>query len=131
MSRPGSLSPPFQDPPMQGRAVLRLKRTLLLGWSAWWTIVFATNVLDAGKAVGLLGDDWRFASGNFRLLERTTARHGTPVWLNVLLFGGVIAWEGTATVLFWLAWRGFRGRDAGGKPLRYAAFTAGLSLWLA
>jgi hypothetical protein len=116
---------------MFGRPTLLLKRSLLLGWSVWWTVVFFTNVLDAGKALGLLDERWSFASGNFDFLKTTTARYGTPRWLNALLFGGVIAWEGTATLLFWLAWRGYRGRDGEGKPLRYTAFTAGLSLWLA
>jgi hypothetical protein len=47
------------------------------------------------------------------------------------LFLGVIAWEGLAAVLFWLAWFSFRGRgQAGGAPL-YAAFLTGLGLWAA
>jgi hypothetical protein len=110
---------------------LRLKRTLLLFWSVWWTVVLTTNVLDAGKAVGLLGEGWAFASGNFPFLGQTTARYGTPGWLNGLLFAGVIAWEATATVLFWLAWRRFRGKDPESRAVLHLAFTAGLSLWLA
>ena len=46
-----------------------------------------------------------------------------------LLFAGVIAWEGAAALLFWLAcWR-FRNRAEGGRRSLYAAFTASLLLW--
>jgi hypothetical protein len=107
-----------------------LKRSLLLFWSVWLTVVFTTNVLDGCKALGLLGDNWSFASGNYRLLVETTARYGTPRWLNSLLFLGVIAWEGMATLLFWLAWLRFRGKEES-RWLLYTAFTVGLMLWSA
>jgi hypothetical protein len=107
-----------------------LKRTLLLFWAAWLTIVFTTNLLDGAKAVRLLGEDWTFASGNYRFLVETTARYGTPAWLNGLLFSGVIVWEGAAAVLFWLAWWRFAGRGRGTRAV-YAAFTTSLTLWAA
>lgn len=116
---------------MSARPVLRLKRMLLLFWSLWWTVVLATSVFDAGKAVGLLAEGWAFASGNFLYLEQTMARYGTPTWLNAVLFAGVIAWEATATVLFWRAWWGFCGKREADRPLLFAAFTVALSLWLA
>jgi hypothetical protein len=102
-----------------------LKRGLLLFWAAWLSLVFTTNLLDAAKAAGLLGESWAFASGNYAFLCQTTARYGTPGWVNGLLFAGVICWEALAALLFWLAWWTFRG-----WPL-YAAFAAGLSLWAA
>src|SRR5262245_41918048 len=114
---------------MFNRPAVFLKRALLLFWSVWLTIVFATNVLDAGKAVGVLEEDWPLASGNYRFLVETTARYATPAWVNGLLFSGVICWEGTAALLFWLAWWRFQGRGKGGSRLLYAAFTAGLILW--
>ncbi|HKB39931.1 MAG TPA: hypothetical protein VKD72_26080 [Gemmataceae bacterium] len=114
-----------------GRSVLLLKRLLLGLWAAWMTVVFATNLLDAAKALGLLSESWAFASGNFRSLAETTARYGTPAWLDGFLFAGVIAWEGAAALLFWLAWGTFRGRGKAGARLLYAAFTVGLTLWLA
>jgi hypothetical protein len=101
-----------------------LKRSLLLFWAVWLSVVFATNLTDGMKALGLLGESWAFASGNYRFLVQTTARYGTPDWLNGLLFVGVICWEGAAALLFWLALLKFRGR----RPL-YAAFTASLLLW--
>jgi hypothetical protein len=117
-------------PPMFWPVVI-LKRLLLLGWAVWLSLVFTTNVLDAAKAVGLLGTNWAFASGNFVFLCDTTKCYGTPAWLNGLLFAGVIAWEGLATGLFWLAAATFPRRDRRAAVWRYAAFTAALGLWLA
>jgi hypothetical protein len=107
-----------------------LKRGLLAFWAAWLSLVFATNSLDGAKALGVLGEHWAFASGNHDFLAQTTARYGTPAWLNAVLFAGVIAWQGLAAALLWLAWWAFRGGGTG-RPALYAAFAAGLSLWAA
>ena len=115
---------------MGNRPSLFLKRGLLFFWSVWLTVVFATNVLDGCKALGLLSDNWNFASGNYRFLATTTARYVTPAWLNGLLFLGVIGWEGIAALLFWLAWLRFRSQQ-GSRGLLYAAFTVSLTLWSA
>jgi hypothetical protein len=74
--------------------VALLKRTLLLFWAGWLSLVFTTNLLDGAKAMGLLGSSWAFASGNYDFLVQTTSRYGTPGWLNALLFLGVVTWEG-------------------------------------
>jgi hypothetical protein len=108
-----------------------LKRSLLFFWTAWLTVVFTTNVLDGVKALGLLGDHWAFASGNYRFLVNTTARYDTLAWLNGLMFVGVICWEGIAAVLMGLACLRFgEGRERRERFL-YAAFTVSLTLWLA
>ena len=49
---------------MNDGPVLFLKRALLLFWAAWLSVVFATNVLDGCKALGLMGEGGAFASGN-------------------------------------------------------------------
>jgi hypothetical protein len=108
-----------------------LKRTLLAGWALWLTVVFATNLLDGLKALALLPGSWAFASGNYGFVAETTGRYGTPAWVNGLLFAGVIAWEGAAAVLFWAACCTFKVRGKRNPTALYAAFTAGLSLWLA
>jgi len=106
-----------------------LKRTLLGLWSLWWTVVLATNLADAAQALGALDPSWPFASGNYRLIAETTARHGPPAWVNAVLFAGVLLWEATATALFWQAFA--RHGSAAGRQAVYRAFTVGLSLWLA
>jgi hypothetical protein len=108
-----------------------LKRTLLAFWAVWLTIVLITNVFDALKALGLLGESWRFASGNYDFLVATTARYSTPAKLNGLLFAGVIVWEGASAALFWLAWWSSGGARDKGKRWLHAAFASSLSLWLA
>src|SRR5689334_7007311 len=95
---------------MSYRPIIFLKRGLLLFWAVWLSVVFTTNTLDGCKALGWLDPNWPFASGNYHFLAETTARYGIPGWLNGLLFLGVIVWEGTAAVLFWLAGMRFRGR---------------------
>jgi hypothetical protein len=113
-----------------GRLAVLLKRGLLLFWATWLSVVFTTNLLDGAKALGVLDESWTFASGNYAFLTQTTSRHGTPEWLNAVLFAGVVGWEGLAAVLFWAAWWAFRGGGAG-RPAVYAASCAGLSLWAA
>jgi hypothetical protein len=108
--------------------VILLKCLLLLFWAVWLTVVFLSNLADAGKGLGLLGESWAFASGNWRLVLETTARYGTPAAVNAVLFAGVILWEGAAAVLFWRAgWR-FRDRSSARKAV-YVAFTTSLLLW--
>ena len=106
-----------------------LKRSLLLFWAVWLTVVFLTNAADAAKAAGLLGESCAFASGNYRFLTETTARYGTPGWANAALFAGVIVWEGLAAALFWRA--GWTFGSSSGRSARHAAFTVSLMLWAA
>lgn len=106
-----------------------MKRALLGLWAVWWSIVLAGNVADAARAVGTLPESWPFASGNYRAIVDTTARYGTPAWVNAGLFGGVICWEASATLLFWRAWWRYGDAATRRRAVRQA-FLAGLSLWL-
>ena len=112
-------------------STVALKRALLFFWAAWLTVVFLTNALDGLKALWLLPEAWPFASGNYRFLAETTARYGSPDWLNGLLFFGVVAWEAIGAILFWRAgWRlSDRSRREAGATR--AAFAIGLGLWAA
>ena len=56
-----------------------LKIALLAFWCVWLCVVFAGNLCDGLKELGLLGDGWKFASGNFEFLATTTARYRTDV----------------------------------------------------
>jgi hypothetical protein len=109
--------------------VSRFKRLLLVGWSLWWTCVLIGNLADAAKDLGLLPASRPFASGNYQLVTETTARFGVPPVVNAALFAGVLAWEALATGLFWRA--AWRHGSPSARPALYAAFTAGLLLWLA
>jgi hypothetical protein len=107
-----------------------LKRLLLLFWAVWFTVVFLSNLADAGKGLGLLAESWAFASGNLKFIKETTGRYGTPDWMNGVLFAGVILWEGIAAVLFWRAGWNYRSRVSGGNVV-YLAFSTSLLLWAA
>lgn len=98
-----------------------LKSGVLLFWAAWCTLVVLTDVFDALKAGRVVPAGWTFASGNWELMLKVTAVHGTPVVIVGVLFLGAIAWQVVATVLFWRAW-GARGRGS------LAAFTVALAL---
>lgn len=65
-----------------------LKRLLLLFWASWFSIVFLTNLLDACKELGVLPQTWAFASGNYAFVCQTTARYGTPDWVNAAFCRG-------------------------------------------
>jgi hypothetical protein len=108
--------------------VVAFKRLLLLFWAVWLSVVFLSNLTDAMKGLGWLGESWAFASGNLQFIRQTTARYGTPDAVNGVLFAGVVVWEGVAAVLFWRAAWVFRGRGAGRRSV-YRAFTASLLLW--
>jgi hypothetical protein len=108
--------------------VILLKRLLLLFWAVWLSVVFLSNLADAGKGLGWLEPSWAFASGNWKLILETTVRYNTPAFVNAILFAGVIVWEAVAALLFWrVAWS-FRGRNSARKVV-YPAFTASLLLW--
>jgi hypothetical protein len=76
--------------------VVLLKRLLLFFWPVWSSVVFLSNLADAAMALGWLRAGWVFTSGNFKLMQETTARYGTPDGVNAVLFAGVLLWEGIA-----------------------------------
>lgn len=104
-----------------------LKRGIPMFWAAWFSLVLATNILDLLRAVGFLPETWRFASGNFDLIESITL---LPRWASLILFVGVLLWEGIATVLFWCSVP--RTDDPAVQLKRTStAFCVSLGLWAA
>jgi hypothetical protein len=108
-----------------------LKRGLLGFWALWFTLVTLTNLVDALNSWGVFDPKWRWASGNWRLLEDTTARFMLPIWTNQFLYLGVISWQALAAFLFWYAMLALRRQ--GPPPVRVVApaFTVSLLLWAA
>lgn len=98
-----------------------LKSGVLLFWAAWFTIVAATNVVDALEAGRFVPAGVTFASNNWELMLKVTGQHATPVAVVGVLFLGVIAWQALAALLFWRAWA------VGGRG-GLAAFTVALAL---
>jgi hypothetical protein len=111
--------------------LLILKLGLLLFWSVWLTVVFLTNSFEGLKVVRILPEGWKFASDNYSAVTKATSIYPHPEWLDAVLFGGVIIWQGLAVVLYWRAVPHFNGPGSMELGLVNSAFAASLSLWAA
>lgn len=109
--------------------IATLKRGLVFFWAAWLSIVFLTNLCELLIQLGLLPESWAFASGNYGFMLATTARYTPPDTLVMVLFVGVVVWEGLAALLLWRAFGGYRGGH--GWPVLVTAFAVSLALWAA
>ncbi len=113
---------------MQVSVLLTLKRGVLFFWALWLAIVFLANLCDLLKQRGVLGQGWKFASGNYEQMRRTTERYHLPDAAVTLLFVGVLLWEALAALLMAGALLSFVG---GVNDTVYAAFGVSLALWAA
>jgi hypothetical protein len=93
-----------------------LSRGLLLFWTLWFSLVFASNLADGLQQTQLLPEDGPFASGNF-LSEATAGA----------LFCGVLLLELGTAILFWRAFLD-PGRVAGNGKV-HQAFCVALALF--
>jgi hypothetical protein len=108
-----------------------VKRSVLVFWAAWLSVVVATNVLDASRTLGILPPSFAFASGNWRWINQTMDPLGVPHWLQATLFAGAIAWEALAALLFWRAVAAYRGRPFPEEREAILACGVNLTLWAA
>lgn len=88
-------------------------------------MVVCTNLLDGLQQAGLLSTDWRFASGNFALVEESIEIFSLSRAWAAGLFAGVVAAELAAAVLFWRAF------STAQRPCIVQAFALGLALFSA
>jgi hypothetical protein len=107
-----------------------LKALLQVGWSAWITVVVATNVLDALQVAAVL-PRWKLPSGNFEYIRSTTAIYHVPTWIDWLLFIAVIVWEAGIASQFWRSARSVWQEGGSGNPSVLRAYLLSLPLWLA
>jgi hypothetical protein len=108
-----------------------VKRATLLFWAAWLSVVAATNVLDALKAIGSLPPSFAFASGNWGWINQTMDPLAVPRGLQAALFAGAVAWEALAAGLFWRACWSYRGRPLAQERAAVTACGVNLALWAA
>jgi hypothetical protein len=108
-----------------------VKRSVLLFWAAWLSVVVATNVLDVLRALGPFPPSFPFASGNWQWINQTMDPLGVPRGLQATLFAGAIAWEVLAAVLFWRAVAAYRGRPLAEETEAVLACGVNLALWAA
>jgi hypothetical protein len=108
-----------------------IKRTTLLFWAAWLTVVALTNVLDALKVLGVLSESFAFVSGNWAWINQVMDPLGVARGVQAVLFGGAIVWEAVAATLFWWAVVTYRGRPLGQEKAAVYACGVNLALWAA
>jgi hypothetical protein len=108
-----------------------LRSGLVLFWALWLTIVTVTNLTDALKQLGLLPDEWKFASYNYALVVETVGAFGVPASIAAALFGGVILWQAVAAGLLWRAFSVLRLGGDGHAAEVTQAFVVNLALWSA
>ena len=109
--------------------VVAIKRGLIVFWSAWLSVVVATNLLDVLRAVGGLSPGFPFASGNWGWINQTMNPLGVPRSLQAFLYAGAIAWEAAAAALFWRAALRYRARELAREPAAVLACGVNLGLW--
>jgi hypothetical protein len=116
---------------MSSTHLLLLKLVLLFFWSAWFGVVFLTNLFGGLKSAGMVGESWMFASKNYQAVAKAVSIYHAPSWLPALLFVGIVAWELAAAVLFGCAFAASLSAGALATGSVNAAFGAGLALWAA
>lgn len=107
-----------------------LKKSILLFWALYFLIVVASNITDGLRAVGILADSITFTSGNYGLMAKVVAIYHTPTWLLVIMYIGVIIWEGLASFTFFSAFSAYNKTPIIGKHI-YTAFILSFGLWAA
>jgi hypothetical protein len=111
--------------------LLLLKLALLAFWTAWFAVVFLSNLFGALKAMGRLPASWVFASANYEAVVKATGGYRPPRWLPPLLFAGVLAWQLALAVASGCAlWASCRA-GAIDLSLAGAALGGGMLLWAA
>ena len=111
--------------------MLVIKRTILLFWAAWLTVVTTTNVFDALAAVGAIPESFKFVSGNWKWINQAMDPLSVPRAFQAFLFAGAIAWESLAAALFWWASATYRGRLISEEKAALSACGVNLALWAA
>jgi len=108
-----------------------LKRGVLFFWAAWFSVVAATNVLDALRTLGLMPMSFAFVSGNWAWINRVMDPLAVPRWLQGALFLGAMSWEALGALLYWTALARYQGRPLAQEPAALRASVVSLALWAA
>jgi hypothetical protein len=130
----GAMPRPFNratEPPLPTIDGRSIKSGILFFWSSWTTIVVLMNVMDELKALGILPEGWKVASGNYQAISRVTDVYSDPAWLDKTLLFGALLWEGIGAGLFWRAFRLYRSGDRQRLPASYTATSTLLGLFAA
>jgi len=111
--------------------VFTLKLALLAFWAAWFAIVALTNAFGALKAMGVLPETWRLASGNYAQVAKAVSVYRAPNWVPAFLFAAVIAWQVLASAAFVCAFASSLRAHAPTWTTINLAYGCGIALWAA
>jgi len=111
--------------------LLGIKRTILLFWAAWLSVVVTTNVLNGLEVLGALPESFKFVSGNWQWINQVMDPLGVARDLQAVLFISVIVWEALAAILYWCAVVMYRGRRLTQEKATLCACGVNLGLWAA
>ena len=106
-----------------------MKRGVLFFWAAWFSVVAATNILDALRSLSVLPVSFVFVSGNWAWINRVMDPLAVPRWLQGSLFLGAIGWEALGALWYWWALARYRGRPLAQEPAALRACVVSLALW--
>ena len=104
-----------------------IERVILTFWAVYFTLVLASNLTDVMAKLNLLPAEFKFVSGNYKLMEKVVAIYNTPAALVAVMFAGVLLLELFSATAFWAAAFCF---DAA-KRRKWAekGFCVSLTLW--
>ncbi len=106
--------------------LVTLKAGIILFWAVWLSLVLVLNILDVLKQHGVLGDGWKFNSGNFPFMQAVVKVYGAPNAITWVLYLSAIVWEIVAVAFLWTALLGFDPNNL--RPVNLA-FLVNLALW--
>jgi hypothetical protein len=102
---------------------------IIAAWTMYFTMISLTNIIDALKAMNVLGDGVTFSSGNWAFMQDTVAVYGTPDWITGILFAGAITLEVIVAMLCWRALSRRVAGSTGAAVASRAALAGALVVW--
>lgn len=85
-----------------------LKRGILLFWALWFSCAWLSNFFDLLKHLEWISVYWTFVSGNMTFVQNVLSIYKLPPIVALVLFMGVLLWEGLIVIFFWTAFCRFR-----------------------
>lgn len=107
-----------------------LVRLLVGFWAVWWSVAVLADIFDVLQELGLLGDGWPFASGNYEFLLVMVDGFALPSVAVAFVYSAGIAWKLGITLLCWLAFASVLQNPAKAQPV-YRALLPALAFFAA
>lgn len=106
-----------------------LSRGLLLFWSGWLSVVFASNLTDGLRQAGMIPTSWQFVSGNFAQISEAVEIYSFSKFWAPGLFCTVVLLQLAGSLLFWRAFLDPQSVVRLGHPKLLQAFCLALTIF--